>query len=94
MPDSIDLPRSGSLFIGEKGNLVLPHVGGPRLYPVENFTGFAYPKDIKDLNHYHRWIDAIVEGTQTSDNFDYAGSGLRPPASGLPTLIHPRGAAF
>jgi predicted dehydrogenase len=73
MPDNVDLPRSGSLFIGEKGNLVLPHVGGPRLYPVENFAGFAYPKDIKGLNHYHRWVDGIVENTQTSDNFDYAG---------------------
>jgi predicted dehydrogenase len=73
MPPELDLPRSGSLFIGEKGNMVLPHVGGPRLYPVENFSGFAYPKDIKGLNHYHRWIDAIVENTQTSDGFDYAG---------------------
>ena len=73
MPADVDLPRSGSLFIGEKGNLVLPHVGGPRLYPVENFTGFAYPKDIKGLNHYHRWVDAIVDGTKTSDGFDYAG---------------------
>ena len=73
MPADMDLPRSGSLFIGEKGNMVLPHVGGPRLYPVENFQGFAYPKDIKGLNHYHRWIDAIVEGTKTSDGFDYAG---------------------
>jgi hypothetical protein len=73
LPDNVDLPGSGSLFIGEKGNMVLPHVGGPRLYPVENFKGFAYPKDIKGLNHYHRWIDAILEGTRTTDGFDYAG---------------------
>jgi predicted dehydrogenase len=73
MPDNVDLPGSGSLFIGEKGNLVLPHVGGPRLYPAENFLGFAYPKDIKGLNHYHRWVDAILDGTKTTDGFDYAG---------------------
>jgi predicted dehydrogenase len=73
MPTGVDLPGSGSLFIGEKGNLVLPHVGGPRLYPVENFQGFAYPKDLKGLNHWHRWIDAILTGTKTSDGFDYAG---------------------
>jgi predicted dehydrogenase len=73
MPADLDLPRSGSLFIGEKGNLVLPHVGGPRLYPVENFGGFVYPKDVKGLNHWHRWVDAIVEGGRTSDGFDYAG---------------------
>ncbi len=73
MPADLDLPRSGSLFIGEKGNLVLPHVGGPRLYPQENFTGFVPPKDIKGLNHWHRWVDAIVDGTKTTDGFDYAG---------------------
>ncbi len=73
MSGDLDLPKSGSLFIGEKGNMVLPHVGGPRLYPVENFTGFVYPKDVKGLNHWHRWVDAIVEGGKTSDGFDYAG---------------------
>ena len=73
MPAGLELPNSGSLFIGERGNMVLPHVGGPRLYPVENFQGFAYPKDLKGLNHWHRWVDAILTGTKTSDGFDYAG---------------------
>lgn len=73
MPPELELPKNGSLFIGEKGNLVLPHVGGPRLYPLENFKDFAYPKDIKGLNHWHRWVDAIVEGGRTTDGFDYAG---------------------
>ena len=37
MPADLELPKTGSLFVGEKGNMVLPHVGGPRLYPGENF---------------------------------------------------------
>jgi predicted dehydrogenase len=73
MPGDLDLPRSGSLFLGEKGNMVLPHVGGPRLYPVENFKGFVYPKDIKGLNHWHLWVDAILAGSRTSAGFHYAG---------------------
>jgi predicted dehydrogenase len=73
LPPELDLPQHGSLFIGEKGNLVLPHVGGPRLYPVENFTGFVYPKDIKGLNHHHAWVDAILTGGRTSAGFHYAG---------------------
>ena len=32
-----------------------------------------YPKDVQRLSHWHRWIDAILEGTKTSDGFDYAG---------------------
>jgi predicted dehydrogenase len=72
LPPELELPRLGSLFIGEKGNLVLPHVGGPRLYPVETFKDFAYPKDLKGTNHWHRWIDAIVDGAKTTAGFDYA----------------------
>lgn len=73
LPPELDLPRHGSLFVGEKGNMVLPHVGGPRLYPTENFPGFVYPKDMKGLNHSHRWVDAILSGEKTSAGFDYAG---------------------
>jgi predicted dehydrogenase len=73
LPPELDLPKLGSLFIGEKGNMVLPHVGGPRLYPEENFKGFVYPKEPKIASHWHRWIDAILEGGKTTDGFDYAG---------------------
>ncbi|MCX6854137.1 MAG: Gfo/Idh/MocA family oxidoreductase [Verrucomicrobia bacterium] len=72
MPDNLDLPKSGSLFIGEAGNLVLAHVAGPRLYPLDKFTGFKYPKE-QGLSHWHRWVDACRGGEKTSDGFDYAG---------------------
>ncbi len=73
LPADLDLPKHGSLFLGEDGNMVLPHVGGPRLYPIEKFVGFSYPKDIKGLNHWHSWIDGIPAGKRTTDGFDYAG---------------------
>lgn len=73
IPDTLDLPKGGSLLIGETGNLILPHVAGPRMYPVEKFQGFAYPKDVVGLNHRHVWIDAIFANTKTSDGFHYAG---------------------
>jgi predicted dehydrogenase len=72
MPPELDLPKSGSLFIGEEGNLVLAHVAGPRLYPVEKFKGFSYPKE-EGRNHWHVWVDACLNGGKTSDGFDYAG---------------------
>jgi predicted dehydrogenase len=72
MPPELDLPKSGSLFIGEEGNLVLAHVAGPRLYPLEKFKGFAYPKEV-GLSHWHVWVDACLKGEKTSDGFHYAG---------------------
>jgi len=73
LPPELDLPKAGSLLIGERGNMVLPHVGAPRLYPLENFKDYVYPKEPKIASHWHRWIDAIVEGGQTTDGFDYSG---------------------
>ncbi|MEZ5387302.1 MAG: Gfo/Idh/MocA family oxidoreductase [Prosthecobacter sp.] len=72
MPGDIDLPRSGSIFIGEEGCLVQAHVAGPRLYPVDKFKGFKYPKE-EGRSHWHTWIDACLAGEKTSDGFHYAG---------------------
>lgn len=73
MPDELKLPGGGSLIIGELGNMVLPHVAGPRMYPLEKYKGFAYPKDVKGLNHRHVWVDGIFANEKTSDGFHYAG---------------------
>ena len=73
MAPELDLPGGGSLFIGEKGNMVLAHVAGPRLYPADQFAGFEYPKLEKVASHWHRWIDGILENKKTTDGFHYAG---------------------
>jgi hypothetical protein len=73
MPETLNLPKAGSLVIGELGNLVIPHVAGPRLYPLENFKTFAYPKDVTGTPHWHVWINHIFEGTKTDGGFHYAG---------------------
>lgn len=72
LPADVQLPNLGTLFLGEKGTLVLPHIAGPRLYPKETYADFRYPRDLKGLNHWHRWIDAILGGPQTTAGFDYA----------------------
>jgi hypothetical protein len=73
MPPEMELPASGSLFIGEKGNLVLPHVGPPGLYPKEKFADFKYPEMPKIDSHWHRWVNGILENKKTTDGFHYAG---------------------
>ena len=52
--------------------MVLAHVGGPRMYPLEKYKGFNYPKEV-GLNHRHRWVDGIFANEKTSDGFHYAG---------------------
>ena len=72
LPDGVELPGSGSLFVGEEGVLVLPHYAMPQLYPVEKYADFKIPEET-GLNHWHVWVDAVLEGMRTSDGFHYAG---------------------
>jgi predicted dehydrogenase len=67
LPANEALPRSGSLFIGEDGSIVLPHVGKMRIYPEADF------ETVEGLNHYHGWVDGIITGKQPSDGFAYGG---------------------
>ncbi len=74
------LPGQGSVFVGEKGNMVLPHIGTPQLHPRDRFP----PEQVRELvrslevsgrNHYHDWVDTILgsgDGGTTAD-FEYSG---------------------
>jgi len=72
LPATEALPSSGSLFLGENGSLVLPHVGAARLYRQGKVV-VEVPESVPGLDHYHGWIDGILSGKQPSDGFDYAG---------------------
>jgi predicted dehydrogenase len=66
------LPSQGSVFIGEKGVLLLPHWSTPRLLPAKDFAGYKLP-DPGDVNHWHSFVDACRGEGTTSAGFDYAG---------------------
>lgn len=72
LPDGVQLAKAGSIFIGEGGVLMLPHVGMPVLFPVEKFANFVIEKQPAS-SHYHAWVDAVLGGHETTDNFAYAG---------------------
>lgn len=72
LPDGTELPGAGSLFIGEGGNMILPHVGMPMLTPESKFAEFKKP-EVKGTSHWHDWVDAVLAGKKTTDGFDYAG---------------------
>ena len=66
------LPDQGSLFIGEKGALLLPHVDMPILLPVAQYKDYVRPK-LQDINHWHQFVDAVRGNGKTSAHFGYAG---------------------
>lgn len=72
LPKSYKLPGSGSVLVGEKGSLVVPHVGMPKLFPEEQFADFKI-KVIPEVNHYTSWADACRGEGKTTSSFVYAG---------------------
>ncbi len=72
LPDGAELPDAGSLFIGEGGVMLLPHVAAPLLYPQAKYADFKMP-DVKGTSHWHDWVDAVISGQKTTDGFEYAG---------------------
>lgn len=72
LPDGLQLPNQGSLFVGEGGMMLLPHVDEPRLFPQEKFKDYK-PPVVEAGNHYHQWVDACLGNGETSASFSYAG---------------------
>jgi len=70
-----NLPGQGGLYYGEKGVLLAPHMGNPRLIPESKMKGFKLPEPFlpRDINHYQEWIRACKGGPKPSANFDYSG---------------------
>ncbi|MBA4062981.1 MAG: dehydrogenase [Isosphaera sp.] len=72
LAEGVKLPGAGSLFVGEKGSLLLPHVGMPRLLPDEAFKEVKVEK-VPSVDHYVSWADACRGEGKTTSHFDYAG---------------------
>jgi predicted dehydrogenase len=70
-----NLPGQGGLYYGDKGTLLAPHMGTPRLIPDSRMKGFEFPKASlpRGVNHYQEWIRACKGGPKPSTNFDYSG---------------------
>ncbi|HEY1496867.1 MAG TPA: Gfo/Idh/MocA family oxidoreductase [Candidatus Solibacter sp.] len=66
------LPGQGSLFIGTKGLMLLPHVGMPVLLPEEQYRGYEMPV-LEVVSHYNQFVDAVLGNGKTTAGFDYSG---------------------
>jgi predicted dehydrogenase len=72
LADDFKLPGAGSLLLGEKGSLLIPHVAAPRLLPEETLRDFRVEK-IPSVDHYVSWADACRGVGRTTSHFGYAG---------------------
>ena len=71
LPESYKLPGSGSVLLGEKGSMVIPHVAMPMLFPEERFSETDMPV-VAARDHYTSWADACRGEDQATSNFDYS----------------------
>jgi predicted dehydrogenase len=73
----LDLPKNGILLIGTEGVMLTGRGGWPDLLPQADFADykeqFAKNTDLKPLDHYLQWINAIRGEDRAKANFDYAG---------------------
>lgn len=70
--ENIKLPGSGSLIIGEKGSLLVPHVAMPQLLPADKFVDYKVP-ELDKVDHYTSFADACRGVGKTTSHFGYSG---------------------
>jgi predicted dehydrogenase len=66
-----EVPGQGSIFIGTKGVMLLPHKEMPVLVGPR-FKDFAMPK-VEGASHYHLFVDAVLGKAQAPAALDYSG---------------------
>ncbi|MCP4309662.1 MAG: Gfo/Idh/MocA family oxidoreductase [Bacteroidetes bacterium] len=71
LPDSEKLPNQGAIFIGEKGNLLLPHWDYPKLIVNGKYEKIDFP-DLEIVDHYHQFVDTCMGNATCSAPFSYA----------------------
>lgn len=72
LPEGYKLPGAGSVLVGEKGVMVLPHYAMPKLFPVATFADLKI-EVVPERNHYTSWADACRGVGETTSSFAYAG---------------------
>jgi len=72
LPAETKLPGAGSVLVGEKGVLVIPHVAAPQLYPKEVFADVKLP-EVPGRDHYTTWADACRGEGEATSLFSYSG---------------------
>jgi predicted dehydrogenase len=75
LPKEIEkLPLSATYWIGERGAIFKNYGRGkPIVLPQEDFPDEKYPAGFQPQDHYHDWVDAILQGRRACDEFSHGG---------------------
>lgn len=75
LPPGVDrLPESGTYWIGERGSIFKNYRGGrPVVLSPDGRVLDDGPADPPPQNHYHDWVDAIIEGRRAYGGFSHGG---------------------
>jgi len=71
LPGNDKLPEQGSMFIGEKGSLLMPHWSFAKLIVNGKYEEVKYP-ELEAADHYHQFVDACLGKDKCSAPFSYA----------------------
>jgi predicted dehydrogenase len=72
VPQDYKLPAAGSVLIGEKGSLLVPHVAAPKLFPLEQYPESKL-ETVAGVDHYVQWADACRGAGTATSHFGYSG---------------------
>lgn len=72
LSETEQLPAQGSLFVGENGTLLLPHVASAKLFPEKQWADYKRP-DVAGDDHYHQFVDACLGTAKASMPFQLGG---------------------
>ncbi len=68
-----ELPAQGTFWIGETGTMFKKYgASKPVVLPEEKFAASKYP-EFKPQDHYHDWVNAVLEGHPACDDFSHGG---------------------
>lgn len=75
LPKEVEkLPASATYWIGERGAIFkLYGKGKPIVLPEADFPASKYPTNIPPQDHYHDWVDAILQGRKACDELSHGG---------------------
>lgn len=73
-PEDENFPSRGCYFVGDKGTMICPGLGGkPRLLPESRHEAYKAPAKTlaRSKGHHRDWIDACKGGPAASSHFEY-----------------------